>query len=298
MRSDSRFEADTIMSKTIDTETVNLALEGKAGTTEIMDYRNKLVISSYDEVDVLGTHWAIIAEIDDAEVAAGAVRLRNNAMIIFGVSALIIAAVAAMFAGKIANPIIALTGGAQQLAKGNVNVNVDIQSKDELGDLGYAFKAMVDGIKEQVSVAEQVAAGNVNVSLKVRSDDDVLSVSINKIVSTIGKLIEQMNHMSEQHDLGDIDIMVNTNDFEGAYKEMAQGVNDMVNGHITVKKKAMACVKELGQGNFDAELERFPGKKAFINDTIEIVRENLKSVSVEIKQSRIISYRRKTERAY
>lgn len=44
----------------------------------------------------------------------------------------------------------------------------------------------------------------------------------------------------------------------------------------------MACVKELGQGNFDAELERFPGKKAFINDTIEIVRENLKSVSVEI----------------
>ncbi len=90
MRSDSRFEADTIMSKTIDTETVNLALEGKAGTTEIMDYRNKLVISSYDEVDVLGTHWAIIAEIDDAEVAAGAVRLRNNAMIIFGVSALLL----------------------------------------------------------------------------------------------------------------------------------------------------------------------------------------------------------------
>ena len=50
---------------------------------------------------------------------------------------------------------------------------------------------------------------------------------------------------------------------------MAQAVNDMVAGHISVKKKAMACVAEFGKGNFEAPLERFPGKKAFINDTIE-----------------------------
>ena len=57
---------------------------------------------------------------------------------------------------------------------------------------------------------------------------------------------------------------------------MAQGVNDMVAGHIAVKKKAMACVAEFGKGNFEAPLERFPGKKAFINDTIEEVRTHLK----------------------
>ena len=43
----------------------------------------------------------------------------------------------------------------------------------------------------------------------------------------------------------------------------------MVGGHIAVKKKAMACIAEFGKGNFDAPLEKFPGKKAFINDTIE-----------------------------
>ena len=52
----------------------------------------------------------------------------------------------------------------------------------------------------------------------------------------------------------------------------------MVGGHITVKKKAMACIAEFGKGNFEAPLERFPGKKAFINDTIEQVRENLKAL--------------------
>nr|WP_268899016.1 methyl-accepting chemotaxis protein [Geomonas nitrogeniifigens] len=52
----------------------------------------------------------------------------------------------------------------------------------------------------------------------------------------------------------------------------------MVNGHIAVKKKAMACIAEFGRGNFEAELEKFPGKKAFINDTIEQVRTNLKAL--------------------
>jgi methyl-accepting chemotaxis protein len=59
---------------------------------------------------------------------------------------------------------------------------------------------------------------------------------------------------------------------------MAQGVNEMAFGHIAVKKKAMACIAEFGKGNFEAPLEKFPGKKAFINDTIEQVRTNLKAL--------------------
>ena len=47
---------------------------------------------------------------------------------------------------------------------------------------------------------------------------------------------------------------------------MAKGVNEMVCGHIAVKKKAMACIAEFGKGNFEAPLEQFPGKKAFINE--------------------------------
>ena len=84
--------------------------------------------------------------------------------------------------------------------------------------------------------------------------------------------------MSTQHDLGDIDVMVPADRFAGAYRTMAGGINDMVKGHIAVKKKAMACIGELGRGNFDAPLERFPGKKAFINEAIEQFRVNLKAL--------------------
>ncbi|QOV94658.1 hypothetical protein [Novosphingobium sp. ES2-1] len=37
----------------------------------------------------------------------------------------------------------------------------------------------------------------------------------------------------------------------------------------------MACVREFSLGNFEAPMEQLPGKKAFINDTIETLRGNL-----------------------
>ncbi len=50
-----------------DTEAVRLALEGKTGSDVILDYNGSPVLSSYSAIDILGTRWAILAEIDVAE---------------------------------------------------------------------------------------------------------------------------------------------------------------------------------------------------------------------------------------
>ncbi len=90
-----------------------------------------------------------------------------------------------------------------------------------------------------------------------------------------------MRSMASEHEKGEIDVSIPAEKFLGAFAGMAQGVNDMVFGHIAVKKKAMACVAEFGRGNFEAPLEKFPGKKAFINETIEQVRSNLKALMAD-----------------
>jgi methyl-accepting chemotaxis protein len=109
---------------------------------------------------------------------------------------------------------------------------------------------------------------------------------VGKIKQAINKNLEgfiaAMRHMADEHNQGDIDVIIPAEKFTGAYREMAERVNAMVAGHISVKKKAMACVAEFGKGNFEAELERFPGKKAFINRTIEDVRANLKRLMQDV----------------
>jgi len=91
----------------------------------------------------------------------------------------------------------------------------------------------------------------------------------------------EMKAMSDAHNAGDIDVVMPEEKFEGIYRTMAKGVNDMVNGHITVKKKAMACISEFSKGNLEAELEKFPGKKAFINENIEHLRAAVKALATD-----------------
>jgi methyl-accepting chemotaxis protein len=105
-----------------------------------------------------------------------------------------------------------------------------------------------------------------------------LGGSVRNLAGSLRSFIAEMKRMADEHNLGDIDVTIPVEKFEGDYRMMAKGVNDMVLGHITVKKKAVACVAEFGKGNFEAPLEKFPGKKAFINDTIEQVRVNLKAL--------------------
>src|SRR6202012_5826218 len=94
--------------------------------------------------------------------------------------------------------------------------------------------------------------------------------------SILQSFIAEMNRVSEEHIKGDIDVVIPAEKFEGAYRVMGQGVNELVGDHITVKKKGMACIAEFGSVIFEAPLERFPGKRAFINAPIEQVRTNLK----------------------
>ncbi|MBT0671453.1 HAMP domain-containing protein [Novosphingobium profundi] len=111
-----------------------------------------------------------------------------------------------------------------------------------------------------------------------------INETIETLRANLSGLIAEMNHMAVEHDRGDIDVVVPADKFAGDFAVMARGINEMVAGHIAVKKKAMACVKAFSEGDFDAPLERFPGKKAFINETIETLRANLRDITAEIQR--------------
>ena len=157
-----------------------------------------------------------------------------------------------------------------------------------------SFRTMARGVNEMVgghiavkkkamACVDEFSKGNFEASLEqFPGKKAFINDTIERLRDNVKRVIEEMNRMSEEHTKGDIDVTIPDDRFEGAFRTMARGVNEMVGGHIAVKKKAMACIAEFGRGNFEAPLERFPGKKAFINETIETVRENLKSLITDM----------------
>jgi methyl-accepting chemotaxis protein len=106
-----------------------------------------------------------------------------------------------------------------------------------------------------------------------------LQNAVRRLHITLQALLDELGLMAAEHERGEIDVVMAADKFPGAYREVAAGINAMVESHISTKRKAMACMGEFARGNFDAQLEKFPGKKAFINLEIEQVRANLKLVA-------------------
>ncbi len=213
--------------------------------------------------------------------ASAAIWLVAAAMVISVLIAVIIGVVMTM---AMTRPLKELMTVARSLAEGDVSKQVVYQSGDELGQLAESFRAMTATTRARSETAQKMASGDLSMQVVPKSEHDVLATGLRKCLEVLNELIRQMAYMSQQHDAGEIDAQIDARKFEGDYGKVAQGINDMVAGHISVKKKAMACVAEFGKGNFEAPLEKFPGKKAFINDTIEQLRSNLKTLIAEMNR--------------
>jgi methyl-accepting chemotaxis protein len=128
-------------------------------------------------------------------------------------------------------------------------------------------------------LANKIAIGDLNSQIDLKADDNISVMAAMKHMSdTIKSLLADMDYMSSEHDQGDIDVMVDSQKFQGSFRTMAQGVNDMVGAHINMNKTAIACFQQFGQGNLEADIEKLPGKKAFINEAINQIRANIKAV--------------------
>ncbi|MCT8276002.1 methyl-accepting chemotaxis protein [Xanthomonas translucens] len=157
------------------------------------------------------------------------------------------------------------------------------------------FRGMADGLNRMVGahiavkklalgVVAEFGRGNFDAPLApLPGKKAFINDTIEHVRGNFKHLIAEINRMSVEHDKGDIDVQIDTARFEGDFRAMGDGINRMVGAHIAVKKLAMGVVAEFGRGNFDAPLAPLPGKKAFINDTIEQARGNLRSVADVIK---------------
>jgi len=236
------------------------------------------------------------AKLDDAKLKDDVNTNQANSAIIMMIIVMFAGALIAIglgvFLSTIINkPIKRLAEAANKLAVGDVDVDVSVKrkTKDELGILMGSFEKMVENVRDQVNVIERIAAGDLAVIVKIKSDKDVLTKSLKQVVDTLHGLQTEMDDMSKQQNAGDIDAFISEEKFDGAYRVMAKGINDQKKNQDSEIMKVLTCIGEFGNGNFDAEIDKFPGKKVLINDNIEALRKNLREVSSEVNKLIIAS---------
>lgn len=146
--------------------------------------------------------------------------------------------------------------------------------------LNSIVKAHTDEKEKLVEVMDSVGRGDLTASLPpMPGKKAAMNKSVDRIVGNLKGIVDSVNWVNAEHEKGNIDMTLRADMFKGQFSILAESVNKIVAGHIELNEKAMAVVKAFGEGDFDAPLEVFPGKKASINETIEQVRDNLKALN-------------------
>ncbi len=236
MRSDSYLDptgrsvtasfAGTVVANGVDTEATTKALAGEDGQKVIIDYNGNPVLSSYGPVDVYDTTWALMAEIDQAEVNAPSNQLRNIVLLIGVVAAVIVAVVAFFVATSIANPIQKITALARLIAAGDLSQRVDIVQGDEIGQLADAFREMGGALNAKADVARQIAEGNLAIEVPVASKVDTLGNAMVIMKDNLSAMARQTREATRNITTATSQILAATNEQASTASEQATAVSE------------------------------------------------------------------------
>ncbi len=153
--------------------------------------------------------------------------------IVFGVS----------LANSIRKPIEKIKQAAQKVLKGDLNIDIRTNDRNELGEL---------------------------------------SNTIANMSGTIQCIIDDINTLSEKLEEGDTSYRINTNKYSGAFKDATYAINLATNGLVEDALYVAKTIKEIEQGNFNSHIKELAGDKAVSTNALKNIQLTLKDVSNEI----------------
>jgi PAS domain S-box-containing protein len=92
---------------------------------------------------------------------------------------------AAKISSSISNPINKLAKNFKEIARGNLKSSVNIDSKNEIGEMSKAFLEIQVGLQEIISYSKKVATGDFSSKLSPKSENDDLSISLNLMAARL-----------------------------------------------------------------------------------------------------------------
>lgn len=207
--------ADYINRNIADTEiSDNLKDALMSGTIGSISYTSHGV-GSHGYLETIGdTGWSIIAGLPNAEFNQSYMSILITMSVIFILATACIFVIIFLVSKSIVAPIKALTGTANLIADGNLDVKAEVTSADEIGQMGEAINRTVVQLHRYIAYIEEItstlktmADGDMRIRLTqeytgefapIRAAFEEIETSLNHTLSTIRFAAEQVSLSSDQ----------------------------------------------------------------------------------------------------
>ncbi len=196
--------------QTVTSSGAKKAMDGVTGFEIFDDYRGVPVLSAYKPLEINGRHWAILAEIDEAEAFASAHEMHHETMLLIGGTAAVLTLLSGVlgwvFSRAIICPLERIVASMKDISSGSgdLTVRLDASAKDELGQLAGAFNHFVekiDGIMQEIngSTAELTTSSEElsAVTLDTRNNVAAQQEDVQQVATAIDQMTVSVKQVAE-----------------------------------------------------------------------------------------------------
>ncbi len=149
MLSESRFIDRAIFKQKVDTIPVQKCFrEGEEFAGFYPDYRKIPIYGSSYCANDLG--FVLLAEIDEAEIIQPILVLQNRIFQTGLIITAVMTIIAFILSKSLSRPLIKLKNAANQVASGDFHIRTNITTRDEIGELSYAFDSMTEKLQRSL----------------------------------------------------------------------------------------------------------------------------------------------------
>ncbi|MCC8485766.1 methyl-accepting chemotaxis protein [Xanthomonas campestris pv. raphani] len=146
--------------------------------------------------------------------------------------------------------------------------------------------AISRSIRRAVTAVEHLSDGVLTVDVKVTGKDETaqLAKAVYRIRDRLQGVIAAQLEMARQHDAGKISYRMDEKTFPGEYGHMVRDANALASSHIEVMMRLAQIAGRYAIGDLSEDMDRLPGEKAVLSETMDQVKHNLKAINQEISR--------------
>lgn len=272
---------------------MQLRKEAKAGSISmetIIVEQNKEKGKQYmDGMRALAAEFVGIEEelnVQRKEAAESAKDFLINFTIVATIIALIFGIILSFtLSKKISAPLITLSKASDKLATGNTDVDIEINSEDEVGHLADSFNKMIRSQKEKAAIVDEISHGNM-VKVKLSSEQDELGISLNRAVDSIEQLVTETETLVAKANQGELSSRGNDSKFDGKFKDLIAQLNSLLDTVVLPVQEGSEVLKIMASGDLTKRVTGdYRGDHKIIKDSINNLADAFGNLITKVTDS-------------
>ncbi len=262
-----------------------------------------------------GNYWTLYMAMDSMEFNAAIIRDTIKlivALIIFGIVLLYI--IYRIIKNSL-RPITYITAGAAELEKGNLKINIDVDTNDELGRLAKGINHISETMNNYVQDISQqlssMASNNMDIEIKQKYIGDFIPIqtSIEQIAESLNETLHRITVSADDVASGSVSVSDGAQilskgalEQESAIDELAvsiESLSDDVKANADDAQKMSLIVKEVGENIkiSNEEMEKLVSAMADIRTSSAGIEQILKTIGEIARQTNLLSLNASIEAA-